>query len=378
MIANNNFNRDKILEYLENVTEDQLIEQVVIPLFSKNGFYLFRKNTHGPGEHGKDLIFYRDVKLFYSSKYIVVQAKAEKVTTGNVTKFADQMIRSFKIPFPSNSRGHIYANYAYFINSKAHTNDVNFEFHHLADLQDNVKIIDGDRTCELMIEFDIIPEILKGKIEEYHTSPTNTFEDIVISTILSNDNNAINKLLDYDLKVYSGTLSTDTQKLIINYIFLKWDEDRSWEGTVKPMKWLREYFEYLQPDQYHKLKNVINEYVSSNPSFTALADVQVIVERMTPEQLSSFQKDFVDKLVLELKSYRGIKHPLMLKKFEDLQSSGLLSTDFYNVSNHIEAFLNAIKVFQERKNDEDIEILRAKIREADTELHYYMWPEDRE
>ena len=50
-------NRKVIIEYLKNINEDNFMEEIVIPLFTSNGYYVYRINTHGPGEHGKDIIF---------------------------------------------------------------------------------------------------------------------------------------------------------------------------------------------------------------------------------------------------------------------------------------------------------------------------------
>ena len=78
-IINTSENRIAILKYLEQVDEDTFIDDFVIPLFRSQGYYLFRINDHGPGEHGKDLIFYRHIPVFYDNEYVVVQAKAEKI-----------------------------------------------------------------------------------------------------------------------------------------------------------------------------------------------------------------------------------------------------------------------------------------------------------
>jgi len=78
-------NRKKIVEYLDNISEDDFIEEFIIPFFGSHGYQVYRINTHGPGEHGKDIIFCRYVPIFFESEFIAVQAKAERVKSSNVT-----------------------------------------------------------------------------------------------------------------------------------------------------------------------------------------------------------------------------------------------------------------------------------------------------
>ena len=59
MILKNTANRKAINEYLNSVGEDDFIDDVVIPIFNQAGYATLRINSHGPGEHGKDTIFYR-------------------------------------------------------------------------------------------------------------------------------------------------------------------------------------------------------------------------------------------------------------------------------------------------------------------------------
>lgn len=96
MILNTPENRKAVTKYLEHIDEDTFIDEVVIPLFSSHGYYLYRINPHGPGEHGKDLIFYKSIPIFYDNEYLVIQAKSEKLTTVQVEKFSSQIKRALK------------------------------------------------------------------------------------------------------------------------------------------------------------------------------------------------------------------------------------------------------------------------------------------
>ncbi|NOZ34090.1 MAG: hypothetical protein GXO80_02195 [Chlorobi bacterium] len=140
MIKPTSNNRQIIKSYLESLSEDDFIEEVIIPFYSKNGYILYRINTHGPGEHGKDIIFYRNISIFYDQEFIAVQAKAEKITAQNVTQYSNQLIRALRVPFPTKTGSEKrYANYVILMNSKTHTNDANFEFPYLIDGKNNIK-----------------------------------------------------------------------------------------------------------------------------------------------------------------------------------------------------------------------------------------------
>lgn len=94
MLLNTPENRLAITDYLENVGEDSFIEEFIIPFFSSNGYYLYRINSHGAGEHGKDIIFYKCelgvkpihafcVKLVFPQTPNQTQKDKKKAWTGN-------------------------------------------------------------------------------------------------------------------------------------------------------------------------------------------------------------------------------------------------------------------------------------------------------
>lgn len=377
MIANNPYNRSILRNYLDNTSEDNFIDEVIIPLFSLNGYLLYRRNTHGPGEHGKDLIFYRHVRLFNDNEYVVVQAKAERVTTGNVSKLADQLVRAFKVPFPGGKgKTGLLPHYVYFVNAKTHTNDAYFEFPYLADLHDNIKIISGDMVAELMISFNLIPESLAATIETYDLQVSELFQDSIRKVIMSGDNVAINKLLDYDLKIETRQLSPTLKELIINYIFDKWEGDRSWAGTVRPMKWLRQYFSFIQPSQYQKLLLVIREHISSTPSFEAEADTAAVVKNILPVQIKSFEKEFYLLLIQEFRSAGITKHPLLLEKAIDYQKANTMSKEFPEILNKVVEYSEIRQKIISSSDENEKTQLRTRLKLLDTELYRFAYPDE--
>ena len=382
MIANNSYNRKVITEYLDKISEDKFIDEIIVPLFNKNGYILYRRNIHGPGEHGKDLVFYRHVQLFYDNEFIAVQAKAEKVNASNVSKFADQLVRALKVPFPGKSKGQIHPNYVLFINSQTHTNDANFEFHYLADMKDNIKILSRENVTELIIQFDLLPESLKGEIEVYEgtintLTGIDTFGEYLRNKILGSNNIEINKLLDSDLKIESRTPPPEIKALIVNYIFQKWSEDPSWAGTVKPMKWLRYYFDYIQPEQSPKLLRVIEEYISSSPSFEAAADTAGVVSKIAPDQIATFEQKFIEIVVQEVRNSTIIKHPLLRDKFNEFIKSGFMSEAYSTVKDRIMEYLETRERILKTPDEDKREPLRQALGKIDRDMYYFLYPNER-
>ncbi|MCW3084228.1 MAG: hypothetical protein JWP12_1594 [Bacteroidetes bacterium] len=324
MISPTANNRKIITAYLENLSEDNFIESIIIPLFSMNGYIVYRINMHGPGEHGKDIIFYKHVPLYFGNEYITVQAKAEKVTASNVSKFSHQLIRALRVPFSSKTNtGENYSNYVIFMNSKSHTNDANFEFPYLIDGKGNIKILQQSDIVELIISNSFVPDEIKDEIEQYVKSTNTDLEQDIRNLIYSYDFKAIRLLFDKQLKIEPKPLSNELKELLINYIFQKWDEDPTWEGTVEPMKWLNMYFDYIQEKQYSKLFRVFKEYSSSYHSNKAYGDTQEVVEKTTLEQVKIFQDELIELIVN--KGDEADKHPLLMDKILLLKRNRMLN-----------------------------------------------------
>ncbi|GAA4213216.1 hypothetical protein GCM10022289_45070 [Pedobacter jeongneungensis] len=363
------------------VSEDDLIDNIIIPIFSNQGYYVHRRNTHGPGEHGADIIFYRYVKLFQDFEYVVVQAKAEKATAQNVSKFAGQINRAHKIPIPGKAHASIFANYVLFINSKMHTNDANFEMHYLTDVRANTKILTQDQLVELIFEFNVVPKVIEAELEYYKSKSTDEHDQNIMSVLVGNDNNKINDLLDHQLKIDTREISPDVKAAIINYVFKKWDEDHSWEGTAKPMGWLNYYFDFIQPSQYGKLLKVFNEYVSSYPSRQAQGDTFQVIKKITPIQIHDFIEDFMKIMARDAQNGSKVKsYPLLKTKFKEYLQSKLLPGNLKKTSKVIEDALNISEQLLggSKIKEDERKKLQLAYRELNLELHYYLYPEERE
>lgn len=292
MIPKNASNRRVIIDYLENCSEDDLIDQVIIPIMNTNGYSLVRKVSHGPGEHGKDIIFSRFSPSFLDLEYLVVQAKAIAVTAGNVVDYSNQLIRALRTPVTGiNGTSQLFPNYVVFFNSKRITNDANFEFPYLIDGKNNIKLLHQDNVYELMTNNSIIPDSIKQQI--FTQDGTVSDQDKRVTDILSNNKpSEVEALFNYILPTFPN-LSASTQAIIIEYIFYTWNEDKSWDGTVKPMRWLSKYFSFIQPEQYKKINEVIAEYFSGTPSYAARTDTIDIFKKITPEMIEGFKSEFI-------------------------------------------------------------------------------------
>jgi len=325
MILNIPENRKVVTEYLENLDEDTFIDEFVIPFFSSEGYYLYRINTHGTGEHGKDLIFYRHIPRFYDDEYLVVQAKSEKLTTSNVEKSNQQIQRALKLPFPAKSAGReLYAHYAVFINSKKHTNDADYEFHKLIRETPYIKILSQENVCELIMKTGIAPKHLLDRVSKGSPTTQSDEDKLVYETILENAPGEIDKLLDHRLKFMKDNLDAKTKELVINYIYDRWQNNRSWEGTVKPMEWFDMYFEFFTERQSEYFLAIFDELTSSTPSFKARQYTISVVKKITPELLVPIVEQFIKYCAEISSSFTREGGDILIKKLEEFMDSSLV------------------------------------------------------
>lgn len=350
MLIPSPFNRSRIKEYLAAVSEKDFVEDIIIPLFLKNGFMLLRRVKDGPGEHGKDFIFYRNVSLYFDDEFVVVQAKAEKVTTQNVTKFANQVQRAMTVPFEAKSGVQRYANYVIFANAREHTNDADFEFAHLSGYKQNVKILHQDNIIQLIINENIIPSSLMGQLEEFHAAD-NELEKKVETIISSGHSLKINRLLDDELHLYpEGKISAATREFVVNYIFYTWSKQRSFDATPRLMGWINLYFHFIQPVQYGELYSVVEEYTSSYRTWAAEADTKQVMIRITPEHVKAFQDDFLRKTIQTLTYEHGFKKcPLLVDLFEEVHKSGILTEDNQRGAQLLQQYLELRSRLRDKK-----------------------------
>lgn len=228
-------NRKMIIDYLNTVDEDTFIDEIVIPFFGSQGYQVYRINSHGPGEHGKDIIFCRYLPAFFENEFITVQAKAERVTTSNVSKFSDQLKRTLNTKFAprSGGTGDICPHYAVFINARKHSNDAYTEFPQLVDSR-YAKILSQENVCELIMQAGLAPQSLLNKLSTGSSETQSQEDKQVVDTILSNNPGDIDNLLDHKLKFLRDEIGPRTKDIIIDYIFcpLANGQGLGWDGKA--------------------------------------------------------------------------------------------------------------------------------------------------
>jgi hypothetical protein len=360
-------NRRKIIDYLNDIDEDTFIDEFIIPFFTSQGYQVYRINSHGPGEHGKDIIFVRHIHIFIENEFISVQAKAEAVTTANVEKCASQLKRALQTKFPPRSgTGDIYAHYAMFINARKHSNDAYTEFPQIVNSQ-YAKILSQENVCELIMQYGIAPKRLLDQLSMSSPEMQSKEDREVIETILTNNPAEVDDLLNHKLKFIKDKISHDTKQLVVDYIYERWGSDRSWAGTVKPMKWFDTYFDFFSEKGSKYLLTVIEELMSSTPSFDALSYTKSVVGKITPDLLSYIEDDFIN-----LCARKSISHPrenidYLYDKLQEFLSS------------------NLIKTTDNRRTAEEILLLKQFRKEGKTEearkvaddLYYMAYPDER-
>ena len=341
MIIKSAQNRKVILEYLEEINEDTLISEIIIPLFNQTGYSTIRINSHGPGEHGKDIIFYRHIPAFFDNEYVVVQAKSEKITTANITEKTNQLVRALRTPIVGMSGGlTVFPNYVVFFNSKKISNDAHWEFPYLIDGKNNIKIISQENVCDLILQYSLIPDSILSLISVVDNNSDDQINKKVLNVIYRNISSEIENLFGNIIPISRSELKDNVQRVIIEYIFNTWRQDKSWSGTVKPMKWLNLCFDFLHEDQYIYLFEVLDEFTGSTPSFQAQNDTLSVIRKITKNQLLAIQKRFVEYIAGVSPSKQSL-HILLdkLKIIRDFSSDRKLK----NISEKILRFHDLFK-----------------------------------
>ena len=366
MILNLPENRKAIISYLDEVNEDIFISEFVIPFFNSQGYQVFRINSHGPGEHGKDIIFCRYVPMFFENEFLSVQAKAEKITTANIVKFGDQLKRALKIKFaPRSGSGDLSPHYAVFINARKHTNDAHTEFPQLVD-SPHIKILSQENVCELIMQSGIAPEILLNKLSIEDSETQSEKDELVYKTLLGNIPAETDELLDHKLKFIKTDLSQKTKDLVIEYIYDRWMQNRSWAGTVKPMKWFDLYFDFFSQKNGSYLLDVIEEFTSTTPSFDAASYTESVVGKIQIETIQWFEDEFVNLCARKILPRPQRNTDILLDKLQAAKEAGIIKKPNIELTDKILLF----KRYQKEGNTQ-------KMKKIDEEIFYIIYPDQK-
>lgn len=360
-------NRKKIIDYLNSVDEDTFLEEFVIPFFGSQGFQVYRINSHGPGEHGKDVIVCRYVPIFLENEFIVIQAKAEQVTTSNVNKFSDQINRALKTKFaPRSGNGELYPHYAVFINARKHSNDAYTEFPQLVNSV-HIKILSQENVCDLIIQTGIAPHHLLKQLSKNTPEDQSKEDKLVFKIILGNDPSEIDNLLDHKLKFLKDEITTKTKELVIDYIYDRWQMDRSWSGTVKPMKWFDVYFDFFTEKHSKYLLTVFDELMSSTPSFEAMPYTRSVIRKIKPELLSSIEEEFILYCAERVVSYPRDNIVSLIDKLDELYQADMIK------DSKLRKIAHTIISIEDRKN----KLSKEGYKKAEEAVYDFLYPDGR-
>lgn len=313
MILKNSANRETIRLYLQHVSEDDLINKIVVPFYNSCGYSVLRIVDHGPGEHGKDVVLFRNSPALYDNEYIVIQAKAQRITVGNIVEMSHQLIRALRTPITGLSGGvTFYPNYVVHFNSQTISNDAHWEFPYLVDGKNNIKIINQDNVVDIIMNFSIVPAELNGQLMETEGNESIGINNRIKEVLYRNDSREIVLLFTNIIPISKQEIDPNTKRMIIDYIFKTWREDKSWTGTVKPMKWLSQCYDLISNDQLNYYKDVLYEFTTSTPSFDAQQYTQIVFNSITKEQYKIIKNIFMFFIGREL-DFRNLQSPLINK-----------------------------------------------------------------
>jgi hypothetical protein len=232
-------------------------------------------------------------------------------------------------------------NSAVFINAKRHTNEANGELPDLLDLPQFVTILSQENVCDLIMNSGIGPEELISRLSQSNSSDMSEEDKRIYNILTGNEPKAIDHLLDDQLPLIRHRLSPLLKEMIIDVINLRWQQDTSWDGTVKPMKWFNSYFDFFSRRQYHYLLDVVQELCSSTPSYKAEGDTRSIVAKITPDMLATQAKEFIEICSRLALGGKRRNQQLAFLKLVELKESGLV-TDY----NLIKLMDQVLRLFQ--------------------------------
>ncbi|NOZ34089.1 MAG: hypothetical protein GXO80_02190 [Chlorobi bacterium] len=130
------------------------------------------------------------------------------------------------------------------------------------------------------------------------------------------------------------------------------------------MKWLNLYFDYIQPNQYKKLFQVVEEYSSSYHSYDAYYDTSEIVRKLEPKHIQVFENEFIDLVANRTLNYRLNDYPLLFKKLEEYSNSEYYKGDtkITSLIKDINDLVTKLITQKDIDNREELERKRSEIR----------------
>lgn len=252
----------------------------------------------------------------------------------------------------------MHAHYAVFINSKKHTSDADFEFQKLICGIPHIKILSQENVCELIMKTGIGPDKLLKQLSSSTPEIQSKEDKLVYEVIMGNKPSEIDNLLEHKLKFIRDEISNRTKELVIDYIYDRWQMDRSWSGTVKPMKWFDTYFDFFTDRHSKYFLTVFDELMSSTPSFDAMPYTQSVTRKITPELLSPIEKEFVTYCAERIMSYHRDKMEYLIQKLTEFYNSNIMrNSDLVKLAKkvlQVEDYRKQGRIKKKKKLEEEI------------------------
>lgn len=133
------------------------------------------------------------------------------------------------------------------------------------------------------------------------------------------------------------------------------------------MKWFDSYFDFFSPQNSKYLLTVIEELMSSTPSFEALPYTQSVVEKIRPELLIPIENEFVNLCAQRAISYPKERIEILIQKLEDFLNKDLIKSGFNS------ELAEKILMLGESRRDNNSE----RRKELDKEIYYTLNPDEK-
>jgi hypothetical protein len=152
---------------VECLSEDQLIERVLLPLLKKMGFERLRMvSVHGPGEFGSDILPFRTRTPFGTFEYYALQAKAVAIhgtssRDGNAGELISQAAQALAVSFVDdvdNERKHL--DKFVIASSRAITGTARQVIEAGIEGRRKLVFIDGDALIDLVRQYGLVQYLL--------------------------------------------------------------------------------------------------------------------------------------------------------------------------------------------------------------------------
>ena len=162
----------RLYSLIGNLSEDQFINHILLPLFGKMGFQHVRKvQFHGRREFGSDILPFRYITPLDTLEYYALQAKAVQIhgksaKEGNAGELISQATQAFNIAFVDdldNERKKI--DKFIIATNKAITSDARYAIESSVEGKRQIVILDIDRIVALVKQHRLVQYLLFTTLE---------------------------------------------------------------------------------------------------------------------------------------------------------------------------------------------------------------------